>query len=113
MPERVPAMAPRPRPPPRAMVHGMIRLDAHGLGLEGHVDAEVGADLVAEHAPDAVRFLRGEHWEPAEAVRHLAPLEDVHRTHRQAEATRLAHVLADDHVPLAGRAAGGLLLRLE
>src|SRR5215470_16796765 len=77
--------------------------DCRHLGLRRDVDTEIRADLIAEHAADAVLLLGGVHGEPAEAVRRLAPGEHVHRTHGQTEAARLAHVLGDDNVPAARR----------
>src|SRR5207248_11105079 len=81
--------------------------------LHAHVDAEIRADLIAQHAADAVLLVRGVHREPADPVRSLAPGEDVHRTDVQAEPARLAHLLADHDVPAAGRALRRLLLSLE
>src|SRR5438045_5161089 len=81
----------------------------HGWGFHGDVDAEVGADLVAQHAADAVLLVRGVHGEPPDLVRGLPVREDVDGADVEAEAARLAHVLADDDVPAAGRPPGGLL----
>src|SRR5687767_8104367 len=86
---------------------------ARELGLQLHVDAEVRTDLVAEHAADAVLFLRREHREPADLVRGLAIREHVDRADAEAEAARLAQVLADDDVPAAARSLRRLLLSLE
>src|SRR5262249_22099626 len=83
------------------------------LALQLHVDAEVRADLVAEHAADAVALVGDDHRKPAELVWRRPPREDVGRAHVETEPARLAELFADDDVPLAGGPAGGLLLRLE
>src|SRR5262249_47183259 len=77
------------------------------------VDAEVGADLIAEHAADAVLLVRCVHRKPADLVRRRAIREDVDRADVEAEAARLAHVLADDDVPAASWALRRLLVSLE
>src|SRR5207245_4636934 len=76
-------------------------------------DTEIRADLIAQHAADAVLLVGRVHRKPADPVRGLAPGEDVHRTDVEAEAARLAHLLADHDVPAAGRALRRLLLSLE
>src|SRR5688572_2958025 len=81
--------------------------------LGSDVDAEVGADLVAEHAADAVVLVSHVHRKPAERVGGGPVGEDVGGAHVEAEAARLAHVLADEYVPQPGGAFRRFLLSLE
>src|SRR3989441_331369 len=83
------------------------------LALQRHIDAEVRADLIAEHAADAVVLVGDDHREPSDLVGGRSPREDVGRAHAEAEPAGLAHVLTDDDVPLAGGPARRLLLKLE
>src|SRR5262249_45637200 len=78
-----------------------------------HVDAEVRADLITEHTADAVFLVGHIHGEPAELVGRGAPGEDIRGADVQTKAARLAHVLANHHIPLAAAPCRRPFLRFE
>src|SRR5712692_3106438 len=90
-----------------------VLMSVLGSILHCDVNTKIRTDLVAQHAADAVLLVSHVHRKPPELVGRGAIREDVDGAHVQAEPARLAHLLADHHVPAPGRPPGRDLLSLE